>query len=107
MFGLGKFQEAQEKLQEVKSRLELVEITGESGNGAITVRVTGSRKIKDIQIQDHLLGADNRQELQQLVVAAVNQAMEQAETMSKSEMEAAARDLLPGFGGMLSGLFGK
>ena len=98
MFGnnmMGKLQEMKQKMDEIKSRLDSITVTGESGNGAVKVIVTGNKKVKEIQISDDLMQED-KELLEDYLILATNHALEQAEKVHDAEMKGAASGMLPG-----------
>ncbi|MXV49718.1 YbaB/EbfC family nucleoid-associated protein [Pedobacter sp. HMF7647] len=95
--------QAQQKADEIKKRLDAITVTGTAEGGKITVTATANKTIRSIQIDPDFYANSDREELEELVTVAVNKAMEQAENISQSEMQAATRDM---FGG-LEGLFGN
>ncbi|HYG16088.1 MAG TPA: YbaB/EbfC family nucleoid-associated protein [Bacteroidia bacterium] len=97
----GKLNEARQKAEEIKQRLETITVTGEAENGAVKVVATGNKRIKDIIIDDRMMA--DKEQLQDVLTVAVNRALEQADKVSESEMSAIASQLLPGLGN----LFGK
>jgi DNA-binding YbaB/EbfC family protein len=100
MFGdlFGKLQEAQQKMQEGKQRLANVTVDGEAGDGAVKVVVNGNREIKSITIGDHLLSPDNKEELEDLLITALNRALKNAENAWEAEMKGVAGGMLGGLG---------
>lgn len=100
---MGKLQEAQQKAEETKKRLDTVYLSEESAGGKVKVTISGNRKIKDIHIDDSLL--QDGEELSDHLVIAVNKAIEKATEMNEREMQAAASGMLnmPG----MDQLFGK
>ena len=98
MFDLfGKLQEAQQKMQEGKQKLANVTIDGEAGDGAVKVTVTGSREVKTISIDNQLLAPERKEELEDLLITALNRALQNAENRWEEEMKGLA-------GGMLGGI---
>lgn len=97
----GKLNEAKQKADEIKQRLETISVTGEAENGAVKVIATGNRKITDIIIDEKLMA--DREQLQDILTVAVNRALENADKVSEAEMQALTSQLLPGLGN----LFGK
>lgn len=85
------------KMEEVKSRLDSVSVSGQCGSGEVKVMVTGNRRLISIDIEPHLLFPEKKEEVQELIEIAMNRAMEEAEKIAEAEMKAAGRDLLPGF----------
>ncbi len=103
MFGdlsemMGKFKEAQQKIEETKARLNTVLVDGESGNGKVKVTVTANREIRNIAINDELL--KDSDELEDYLVIALNNALEKANEIHEAEMAAAAKGGMPDIPGM-------
>jgi hypothetical protein len=84
-----------EKMDEVKLKLEAVIVEGESGSGAIKVRVNGNRVVKNVSIDPMLFVAD-KEEIEDLITIALNRALEKAEVVHELEMQHSARLILPG-----------
>jgi DNA-binding YbaB/EbfC family protein len=100
MFGdlFGKLQEAQQKMQEGKERLANITVDGEAGDGAVKVSVTGNREVKSILVGEHLLSPDNKEELEDLLITALNRALKNAENAWEAEMKGVAGGMLGGLG---------
>jgi DNA-binding YbaB/EbfC family protein len=98
--------EAQQKAGEVKARLDKITVTGTAEGGKITVNANGNKVIQSINIDDDFFKDAHKEELEELLLVAINKAMEQAENISQSEMAAMTKDMLGGLGG-LGNLFGK
>ncbi|RFZ92411.1 YbaB/EbfC family nucleoid-associated protein [Mucilaginibacter conchicola] len=101
-----KLMEAQQKAGEVKKRLDAITVTGTAEGGKITVQANGNKVVKSIAIDEDFLKDADKEELEELLVVAVNKALEQAENVSQSEMAAMTNAMLGGMGG-LGNLFGK
>ena len=105
MFGdmMGKLQEAQQKAEETKKRLDTVYLSEESAGGKVKITISGNREIKDITIDDSLM--EDAEELSDHLVIAMNKAIKKATEMNEREMQAAASGMLnmPG----MDQLFGK
>jgi DNA-binding YbaB/EbfC family protein len=98
-----KLMEAQQKAGEVKKRLDAITVTGSAEGGKITVQANGNKVVQSVTIDDAFLKEADKEELEELLVIAINKAMEQAENVSQSEMAALTSAMLGGMGG----LFGK
>jgi len=100
MFGdlFSKLQEAQQKMQEGKQKLGEVIIDGEAGNGTVKVSVTGNREVKTIHIDNQLMTPDRKEELEDLLITALNRALKNAEQAWEDEMKGAAGNMLGGLG---------
>ena len=95
--------EAQQKAGEVKKRLDDISVSGMAEGGKITVTANANKAVQSVIIDEAFFKQADREELEELLVVAINKALEQAENVSQSEMAAMTRDM---FGGM-GNLFGK
>ena len=98
--GLGKLmkqaQEMQENMQKAQEELANMEVTGESGGGLVSVVMTGRHDVKRVTIDDSLMG-DDKDMLEDLLAAAVNDAVRQVERTSQEKMSGMTAGLnLPG-----------
>lgn len=98
--------QAQQKAEEIKKRLDTISVSGEAEGGLIRVVATANKEIKEITIDPVFLSNADKEELEELLVVALNKALVQAENISQAEMQAASKDMLGGLGG-LGGLFNQ
>jgi nucleoid-associated protein EbfC len=104
---MGKMKEVQQKMKEAQDNLSHVKATGESGGGMVRVVANGKKQVLTIDIDPMIIKADDKILMQDLVVAAVNKALEEAEILAKEELKKATEGLLPNIPGMdLSNLMG-
>lgn len=91
-------QQMQESMKKAQEQLAGIEVEGESGAGLVKVTVTCRNDVKRITIDPSLL-ADDRDMLEDLVVAAVNDALRRAEQTAQEKMSSftAGLPLPPGF----------
>lgn len=99
----GKLAEAQQKADEIKKRLDAITVEGESNGGMVKVIATGNRAVTQVTIADELMTPDRKEELEELLIVAIDRAMQQAENVSQSEMKSLMGSMMPGLGN----LFGK
>ncbi len=94
--GLGNLmkqaQQMQENLQKAQEELANLEVTGESGGGMVKVVMSGRHDVRKVNIDTTLLGED-REMLEDLVAAAVNDAVRRVEEESKSRLAGMASGL--------------
>ena len=81
-------QKMQRQMEEAQKDLEDKEVTATAGGGAVEVTVTGKKEIKTIKLSEEVVDPDDIEMLEDLIVAAVNEAMRKmdeltAQTMSK------------------------
>ncbi len=79
-------QEMQFKLQEIQEKLKDIEVEAEAGGGLVKVRISCSGKILNIHIDDSLMASD-KETLEDLITAAMNNANEAKEERIKSETQ--------------------
>ena len=95
-----KLMQAQQKAGEVKKRLDAITVSGSAEGGKISVTTNGNKVVQSITIDDDFFKDADREQLEELLVIAVNKAMEQADNVSQSEMAAMTKEMLGGLGGM-------
>ncbi len=89
----------QEELTKAQANLDTIEVEGASGGGLVKVRATAKGSIRGIDIDESLLQPSEKQMLEDLIVAAFNDARTKADTVSNSEMGkmTSGMQLPPGF----------
>jgi len=104
---MGKMKEIQARLKEAQNNLTLLKITGESGGGMVKATVNGKRQLIALDIDPSILKAEDKTLIQDLVIAAVNKASDEAETTAREQLKKSTEGLLPNIPGMdLSNLMG-
>ena len=83
---MQQMQAMQKKIDELQAEINEMETTATSGGGAVTVTVSGTKEIKDIQIKPEVIDPDDAEMLQDLIMVAVNEALRQMEEISQAEM---------------------
>lgn len=102
---LQKMQEDMVAAQEALAN-ETVEVS--VGGGAVTIAISGHQRVQTVSIKPEALDTSDPEwltDLQDLLVVAVNQAIEQSQTMAAQRMESITGGLgdIPGLGGLLGG----
>ncbi|MCY1522426.1 Nucleoid-associated protein YbaB [compost metagenome] len=95
-----KLMAAQGMAAEIKKRLDTISVYGEVEGGAIKVTATANKAITGIEIEEEFFKEAGREELEELLLTAVNKALAQADEVSATEMQAATKSMLGGLGGM-------
>jgi nucleoid-associated protein EbfC len=104
---MGKMKEVQARMKESQEKLGTLYAYGESGAGLVKAKVNGKKQLISLDIDPSLLKAEDKTILQDLIVAAVNKASDEAEVLAREEMRKSTEGLLPNIPGMdLSGLMG-
>lgn len=100
--GLGQLmkqaQKMQENLQKTQEEIARMEVTGESGGGMVSVVMTGRHEVRRVTIDPSLMG-DDKEMLEDLIAAAMNDAVRKvdAETQSRMASVTAGMPMPPGF----------
>lgn len=89
---------AQGKAAEIKKRLDTISVFGEVEGGAIRVTATGNKAITAVEIEEEFYKKADKEELEELLLTAINKALTQADLVSASEMQAATKDMFGGLG---------
>jgi DNA-binding YbaB/EbfC family protein len=87
---MAKAQEAQQKLQALQQELVNRRVEGSSGGGMVKASVSGGMRVLSIEIEPQLVDSGDRDMLQDLVAAAVNAALGNAQRMIQEEMQRAS-----------------
>lgn len=90
-------QQMQANMQKVQAEIATLEVTGESGGGMVKVLMTGKHEVKRVTIEPTVSGED-REMLEDLVAAAINDAVHKVEAQVSQKMAAvtAGMQLPPG-----------
>ena len=94
---LKQAQKMQEDMQKSQEQLEKEVVEGSAGGGMVKVKMNGKKKLLSIKINPTILDPDDVEELEDLVLAAVNQATEEADKLSGEEMSKVVPKLPEGF----------
>jgi DNA-binding YbaB/EbfC family protein len=91
-------QKMQEDVKKAQDELAAMQTQGESGGGLVSIIMTGKREVRKVTIDDSLLG-DDKDMLEDLVAAAINDAVHKVSKMKKEKMSeiTAGMPLPPGF----------
>jgi DNA-binding YbaB/EbfC family protein len=91
-------QKMQRDMEKLQDELQEKEVEATAGGGAVKVIATGKKEIKEITIDPDVVDPDDVEMLQDLVLAAVNEALRKAEEMVSTEMSKLTGGL--GLGGL-------
>ena len=94
-------QKMQRQMEEQAKELETKEFSATAGGGAVEVTVSGKREVLRVKLEEEIVDPDDIEMLQDLIVAATNEALRQVEAESSSAMS----KLTGGMGGGMPGLF--
>ncbi|MFB9862582.1 YbaB/EbfC family nucleoid-associated protein [Rufibacter immobilis] len=107
MFGMmNKVKEMQAKMKEAQDNLKHIRVTAEAGGGMVQATVSGERRLLKVEFDESLMNPNDKEMLADLVVAAVNKALDEAGERAKEEMKKHTEGMLPNIPGLDLSSFG-
>jgi nucleoid-associated protein EbfC len=101
---MARMQEMQQQMAEAQEALASEKVTVTTGGGAISVVMTGHQRVESIKIDPEVLNPEDVEMLQDMLMSAVNAAIEQSQALSAERMEGITGGL--DLGGGLDSLLG-
>ncbi len=100
---MAQMQQMQQQMADAQAKLADETVTVTAGGGAISIEVTGQQRITSIKLDPELLDPEDVEMLQDMLVAGINTAIEQSQTMAAEKMEGITGNM-GGLNDMLGGL---
>ena len=94
-------QKMQKQMEEAQANLESQEFTTTAGGGAVEVKVSGKKQLLSVKLDEEVVDPDDVEMLEDLIVAAVNEALTQVDQAAAGSMS----KLTGGMGGGIPGMF--
>jgi hypothetical protein len=96
-------QQMQERMGDMRDNLCKIRVEGSAGGGMVKVQATADQKVQTIQVEQSLLDSGDREMLEDLLVAAVNQSLDKAKEAAAEEMGKMTGEMnIPGLNDALS-----
>ena len=92
---LKQVQKMQEEMQKVQGELGNITVTEEAGGGMIKATANGNKEIISVEIDPQVINSEEKDILEDLVVAAVNKALGSAAKLAEEEMSKVTKGMLP------------
>lgn len=90
-------QKMQRQMEESQKELESKEVTAAAGGGAVKVTVSGKKEITKVELQEEVVDPEDIEMLQDLIMAATNEALRQIDEISQAQMS----QITGGLGGLM------
>jgi len=90
---LGKAMQFQERVKHVQDQLKNITITGESGGGLVKITMSAAGDCRRVEIEDSLYNSGDKEFMEDLLSAAINQAITETKKMSDEAMSKVAMDV--------------
>ena len=90
-------QKMQEEMQKVQDKLALINVEGTAGGGMVKVVANCKQEIQSVSIEPEVIDAEDKEMLEDLIIAATNQALQNAQNRANEEMQSVTGGMnLPG-----------
>ncbi|CAM4363605.1 YbaB/EbfC family nucleoid-associated protein [Lacicoccus alkaliphilus] len=83
---MKQMQKMQKKMEEEQEKLKEEKVEGTAGGGMVTVTVSGHKEIVDVEIKEEVVDPDDIEMLQDLILAATNEAMTKADALMSDRL---------------------
>ena len=83
---MAQIQAMQQMMEKTQAEIEAKEVEASAGGGAGSVKVNGKKELIEVNLKPEVVDPDDIEMLQDLIIAAVNEAMRQVNEISESEM---------------------
>jgi DNA-binding YbaB/EbfC family protein len=97
---LGKVKELQAKMKEAQDNLVHVQASAEAGAGMVKATVNGKKQLVKLEIDPDIIKPDDKEMMQDLIVAAVNKALDEVDIKAKEELKKSTQGVLPNIPGL-------
>ena len=97
---MGQLKEAQEKIKKAQENLAHVTATGESGGGMVKAMVNGKKQVVSIEVDSDLIKPTDKEMMQDLIVAAINKALDEVDVKAKEELKKSTSGMFPQIPGL-------
>ena len=83
---MARLQQMQEKAMKAQAELQAQIVDGSAGGGAVTISVTGGLKVESLKIEPEVVDPDDIEMLEDLVTAAVNEALQKVQSLQTQQL---------------------
>jgi hypothetical protein len=83
---MAQIQAMQQMMEKTQSEIEAKEVEASAGGGAVSVKVNGKKELVEVNLKPEVVDPDDIEMLQDLIIAAVNEAIRQVNEISENEM---------------------
>ena len=90
-------QKMQRQMEEAQQKLEELEVTATAGGGAVEVTVSGKKEVLKVKLAEEVVDPDDIEMLEDLIMAATNEALRKVDEASQSSMAGITGGLGGGF----------
>lgn len=92
---MKQIQKMQKDMEKMQAELADKTVTEESGGGMVKATVNGKKELISVEIDNEIISSDDKEMLEDLIVAAVNKALESAGKMAEEQLNSITKGMLP------------
>ena len=92
---MKQIQKMQAEMERVQQELENKTVSEESGGGVVKATVNGKKELVSLKIDQEIIGSEDKEMLEDLIVAAVNKALDSAGRMAEEDMQNVTKGMIP------------
>lgn len=89
------FQDMQKQIEKVQADLRERVVEGTAGGGMVKVKVNGQQEVVDVKVEKDVINPDDKGMLEDLVLAAVNEAVKKSKKLQEAEMQRITGMMMP------------
>ena len=93
-------QQMQARIEQVQAELAQKTVVVEVGGGMVKVTASGKQQIVKIEIEKEVINPEEKEMLEDLIVAGVNKALDEAAALANAEMQKATAGMIPNIPGL-------
>lgn len=90
---MQKASQMKQRMQEMQARVQKMEVSGEAGSGLVRCTVTGNFELKTLKVEPSLINPQEASVMEDLIIAAINDARRKAEKLMGDETQKIMKDL--------------
>ena len=92
---MGKVKELQDKMKVAQESLVHITAEGESGGGMVKAIVNGKKQVVSVEVDKDMFKPEDQEMVQDLIVAAINNALESVDVLAKQEIKKSTQGIIP------------
>ena len=96
----GKIRVMQEEMAKAREKLDGITVEAEAGGGMVRVMANANRKILKVSVDKDIMDPNDPEIMEDLIVAAVNKALEKAEEVAREELQKVSSEVMPNIPGL-------
>ena len=89
------FQDMQKQIEKVQADLKERVVEGTAGGGMVKAKVNGQQEVVDVKIEKEVINPDDKSMLEDLILAAVNEAVKKSKKLQEAEMARITGMMMP------------